>query len=125
AIIGTRLALDRVDEFAAWQRWWERHCLRAAADGGLFPNLYIRRRRSSIEFSWDSRTTEYAPADFAFSDEAGHALVTPAASRDALWDLLDASTAALADRFSGSERLVALRQTVLGVRDNSRTELRS
>ena len=68
-MIAARLPLEHVDAFSTWQRWWQRHCLRAAADGGLFPNLYIRRRRSNVEVSWDSRVTEYAPEGFEFLDD--------------------------------------------------------
>jgi Zn-dependent peptidase ImmA (M78 family) len=124
SMIAARLRLEQVDEFAEWQRWWERHCLRAASEGGLFPNLYIRRRRSNVELSWDSGVTEYAPDGFEFLDEAGHEIIAPASGRDALWGMLDASSAALVGRFPDSDRISALRQKALSLRDDERADLR-
>jgi len=36
----------------AWQRWWHRHALQACRDGGLFPNVFIRRLLDFVEISW-------------------------------------------------------------------------
>ena len=35
-----------------WHNWWERHALQAAREGGLVPNLFVRRWRDLIELSW-------------------------------------------------------------------------
>jgi Zn-dependent peptidase ImmA (M78 family) len=123
-MIAARLAFDDVEGFGTWQRWWERHCLRAAEDGGLFPNLYLRRRRGNIELSWDSRAPEDAPEGFAFLDEAGHNIISPADASEALWGLLDRATEELVNRNGESERLVALRQKALALMDDARSERR-
>lgn len=34
-----------------WE-WTQRHALRAARDGGLFPNIFMRRYRDRVEVSW-------------------------------------------------------------------------
>lgn len=123
-MIAMQVEFDDLDGFGEWQRWWERHCLRAAEEGGLFPNVYIRRRRASIELSWDSRASDHTPDDFAFLDAAGHEIVSPTAARDALWGLLDRTTDELASRNPHSRRLADLRQKTLALVDESRTERR-
>ena len=35
--------------------WWRRHSIRAASEGGLFPDIVLRRFADDIEISWDSR----------------------------------------------------------------------
>ena len=100
-LIARRLRFDDdLDGFARWQRWWERHCLCAARGGGLFPSLYLRRRRGEIELSWDSRRLDYAPAGFGFLAEAGHEYIAPADAETALWGLLDGATSVLQRRWS-------------------------
>lgn len=42
--------------FAPWQDWAARHSLRWAADGGLLPDIFLRRLGDDIEFSWGDRS---------------------------------------------------------------------
>ncbi len=49
-----------------WHNWWERHALQAAREGGLVPNLFVRRWRDLIEFSWGERPVAGAPGGFRF-----------------------------------------------------------
>jgi len=43
----------RQDEWnESWYRWWQRHALWAAREGGPFPDVLIRRFRSQVEISW-------------------------------------------------------------------------
>ena len=57
--------------YGAAQDWYFRHGIRTAAEGGLFPDLFIRRLSDDIEVSWLSNTPEFAGEDFAFSIEPG------------------------------------------------------
>lgn len=48
------VSLKETDEFAwldAWSEWWQRHSMRAAREGGLFPDIYLRRYRDELEIS--------------------------------------------------------------------------
>lgn len=40
--------------FDARQDWWLRHGVRAGADGGLLPHLFLRRLDNDVELSWDN-----------------------------------------------------------------------
>lgn len=35
-----------------WQDWWMRHAIHAASEGGIFPDIVIRRFRDTVELSW-------------------------------------------------------------------------
>src|SRR5260370_15541625 len=48
------VSLKEIDEFNwldTWSAWWSRHCVRSGRDGGLFPDVYIRRYRDQLEVS--------------------------------------------------------------------------
>jgi Zn-dependent peptidase ImmA (M78 family) len=63
------VSLKQVDEFAwldAWSDWWARHSVRSAREGGLFPDLYLRRYRDTLEVSTGAEPLPGIPAEFAF-----------------------------------------------------------
>ena len=49
-----------------WQRWWTRHALRSASEGGLFPDVVLRRFRDSVEISWGPARSAGMPDHFSF-----------------------------------------------------------
>lgn len=51
-----------------WQAWWRRHALRAASDGGLFPDVVFRRSRDSVEISWGRTRSVGMPDEFDFAE---------------------------------------------------------
>ena len=52
-----------------WQRWWLRHCLLACREGGLFPNVVVRRWQDLVEISWGEDRLAGCPAHFQFGLE--------------------------------------------------------
>lgn len=46
--------------------WFRRHCLWACRDGGLVPNISIRRFYEKAEISWTSHSPPGAPSHFRF-----------------------------------------------------------
>lgn len=56
----------RPDHDDGWYQWWKRHNLLSPRSGGLFPNLFIRRWRDRVEFSWNNESIPGAPDGFAF-----------------------------------------------------------
>lgn len=56
-----------------WFDWWERHALRACRDGGLFPDVFLRRVQDYVEFSWANHELPGMPEDFYFTVPAGTA----------------------------------------------------
>jgi IrrE N-terminal-like domain len=47
--------MDNAQVFAPWQDWAARHGLRWAAEGGLVPDVFLRRLGDDIEISWGDR----------------------------------------------------------------------
>ena len=70
--IGAKDAVGR-ESYKATQAWYLRHALRSAAEGGLFPDLFIRRLADDVELSWSSEPPTFAPDGFSFSVEPGQA----------------------------------------------------
>lgn len=54
-----------------WQGWWQRHSLQAAREGGLFPDILLRRWRDEIEVSWNHRPIAGTPDHFRFINGPG------------------------------------------------------
>lgn len=124
AVIACHRALDRTiavtdaagrATYKATQGWYYRHALRSAAEGGLFPDLFIRRVTDDIELSWSAAAPLFAPDGFAFVTEPGVARLPVDDVAGPLWAALDwvahhppvldgadrASWQALADKIGG------------------------
>lgn len=59
---------------AAAESWWHGHALRSAAHGGIFPDVFMRRRINALEVSWGHTPVPGAPADFRFLAPRGRSL---------------------------------------------------
>lgn len=79
-------ALDRYERAQAWAA---RHGWRAAAEGGLLPDLYIRRFLDSIELSWTDTPPLFAPDGFRFVSRAGYAACTIDEVAGPLWEVMN------------------------------------
>ncbi len=53
---------DDFSRFPCWQEWAERHSLRAASEGGIFPDVFFQRMEDEIEISWGDRIQPGADA---------------------------------------------------------------
>ncbi len=85
--IGVKDAEGRA-RYKATQAWYYRHALRSAAEGGLFPDLFIRRMTDDIELSWSAEPPLFAPDGFIFSTEPGVALLPVEDVAGPLWEVL-------------------------------------
>ena len=59
-----------------WHNWWQRHALQAAREGGLIPNLFVRRWRDLIELSWGDSPIAGIPEGFTFGPSMAVPLCT-------------------------------------------------
>lgn len=97
ALFETRFAPRLAGEVASlhweeeWFEWYERHAVRAARDGGLFPNVLLRRFRDRIELSWDDEPLPGTLDDFAFSASRGVARLSPRDVADPLYEVAQAA----------------------------------
>ena len=59
--------------YANAQDWYFRHCVRSAAAGGIFPDMFIRRVADDIEISWSGLPMSFTQDGLAFESGTGHA----------------------------------------------------
>jgi hypothetical protein len=53
SVAGTQM--DDAEVFSPWQEWAGRHSLRWAAEGGMLPDVFLRRMGDDVEVSWGDR----------------------------------------------------------------------
>lgn len=80
-----------------WQAWWQRHALPACREGGLFPDLVIRRAQDRVEFSWGPAGVAGAPDHYRFFASHGFARLDPLMIADTLCKVIDQATSHLLD----------------------------
>jgi len=89
-------------EAFAWDeeryRWRQRHALRTARNGGLLPNVVIRRLRDTLEISWNDEPLAGTPAGFRYSAANGSALLDPEHVANPLYEVIAAAAAYLYTR---------------------------
>lgn len=98
-----------------WQRWWSRHALGTAAEGGIFPRLYIRRWGDLVEVSWRSEGLVGAPDGFRFLVPGGVGRLPSAEVARVLQASVSEATTELLDRYPQSPRLLELRASVAAI----------
>ena len=92
-----------------WQDWWNRHALRAASDGGLFPDVLFRRYRDSVEVSWGRVRAVGMPDSFDFAESSsGVARLFPNDVAEPLYSVLDGACEYLCTLDANSTRIQSL-----------------
>ena len=72
----------------AAQQWYFRHAIAAAAVGGLFPDIVLRRFSDDIEISWTGVSSPFSPDGFAFVSEPGRVYLPVSDVALPLWEML-------------------------------------
>src|SRR5882724_7526214 len=107
-----------------WYAWHGRHALRAARNGGLFPNLILRRLRDYIEVSWSDEQSPGTPPGFRFSLGQGANLLYPSDIADPLYELLTEAVGYLHRQAPESTRLGALKTRVAELAGHTEARVR-
>ena len=116
----------RADEwYRQWQSWWHRHALRAASEGGLFPDVVLRRFRDAVEISWGDAPSAGTPAGHEFLESAGTARLSPQEVAGPLHQVLTEAVHHLAKTNPESDRIDALGRTLRSTREEALAEVRS
>jgi Zn-dependent peptidase ImmA (M78 family) len=113
AVIPTLAVFDESTAYLqeAWEEWWGRHALRSHRDGGIFPDLFIRRARDSVEFSWGNTAVPGTPKDFSFLSSQSVARLEVETVASVLFQALKRAIGYLASKDRRSERLLQLQET--------------
>ena len=108
---------------SAWQGWWKRHAIRAAREGGLFPDVILRRVRDQIEISWGSNRSQGTPSHFTFdAAESGFATFEPREVAEPVYGVVSEVGEYLASIAPASERFRALNREIRALRTPHRDE---
>lgn len=121
------ISLKEVDEFEwldDWIAWWDRHNVRSRREGGLFPDLYLRRYRDTLEISTGAEKLVGIPDEFAFLTPHRRYLASPIQAAEAVYSVLSAGAAELARRLPGSSRVSRLVEQVRSLASGDRNSER-
>jgi len=128
AITRNAPALAAELDIAAWeQEWYDwngRHALRAARDGGLFPNVVFRRVHDQIEISWDGELPAGTPPGFRFNLSQGATLLEPEEVANPLYELATDAVTYLQESVPNSVRLEALQARIQELANLNQSETR-
>jgi hypothetical protein len=118
-----RLALGDIEEFdrlEKWQEWWSRHNLREAADGGIFPDVFLRRWGDQLEVSVGSELPPGTPNHFSYGNVSRTFVVPVRKAAEALHEVINRSAEELLRRRPESSRLARLAARSASVRSDER-----
>ena len=108
-----------------WQGWWSRHALRSASEGGLLPDIVFRRHRDSVEASWGRAKSVGTPVDFDFVESSsGVVRLPPRDVAEPLHAVISEACEYLFSRAPDSERLTALRRSLMALARNNQRQRR-
>ena len=119
---GTRFpppALDEGQESnweSAWHGWWSRHAIRAAREGGVFPDVIFRRFQDSIEISWGDSRSQGVPNHVNFALRPGAVRFEPNSVAEPLYDALEGAAAYLSSVAPHSNRIADLKLAIRRLR---------
>jgi Zn-dependent peptidase ImmA (M78 family) len=91
-----------------WYVWRQRHALHAAREGGLFPEVYLRRWQDKVETSWSNQSPPGSPSGFSFLVPHGRALLHPQEVAGALYAVMRAAVEQLHAWEPNSHRIADL-----------------
>jgi Zn-dependent peptidase ImmA (M78 family) len=113
------VSLKQIDEFEwldAWSEWWKRHSMRAAREGGLFPDIYLRRYRDRLEISTGAEPLPGIPQEFRFLSPNRSYYADPMRSAEIMYQVLSAAAVELRRRLPQSARVEALAGAIADLR---------
>ncbi len=105
-------ALDEQEESAweeSWYRWWSRHAIQAAREGGLFPDLVFRRFQERIEVSTGDTGIQGMPDHVKFAAPSGAARLAPKHVAEPLHEALNGAASYLLSVQPDSKRIINLK----------------
>lgn len=121
------VSLKEIDDFDwldTWSQWWSRHSVRAAREGGLFPDIYLRRYRDRLEVSTGAESLPGIPGEFSFLAPNRSYYADVFNSAEAVFLVLSAATEELRRRIPKSSRVKALADKVAGLSSPAREKSR-
>ena len=106
---------------ATWKQWWNRHSVLAARQGGLLPNVFIRRWQDLIELSWGPVRLAGQPPHYRFLASSGYRRFGVEEVSEALFDVIEGAVAHLRKALPDSRRLEVLQKSADALKSTSPT----
>ena len=100
--------------------WWSRHALLACREGGLLPNVMIRRMRDKIEFSWGPSPTAGSPKHYYFFANHGYARIEPQSVSKHLSSVIGSAIEHLCSEVSDEPAFAELRAEFRRIQNDDR-----
>jgi Zn-dependent peptidase ImmA (M78 family) len=104
---------------ATWTGWWNRHCILAARQGGLFPNVFIRRWQDLVELSWGPVRLAGQPPFYRFLASKGFRRYGVEEVSSAFFDVIEGAVSHLRKTLPHSERIEALERSARALAQTS------
>ncbi|MFJ6213249.1 ImmA/IrrE family metallo-endopeptidase [Streptomyces sp. NPDC092296] len=116
------ISLKELDEFEwldEWTTWWDRHSVRSAREGGLFPDIYMRRYGSSLEVSTGAERLVGIPEEFSFLAPHRRYEIDLIKASDIIYSVLQSASQELLRRLPNSPRIAALIAYIDAIQNDS------
>ena len=107
-----------------WQAWWRRHGILSCREGGLFPDICIRRKRDEIEMSWGRSPLPGSHGSFVFLVPSGVYHLEPEEVADPMYDVLGDALKHLSRQFPKNRRIKAACRGFSKIETSLKTERR-
>lgn len=88
--------------------WWKRHAFRAAAPGAALPDLFIRRNRNAVEFSWGHANLPGVPDQVRFLAPRDRALLDALQTAGTLHEAIGSAITAIRAKAGSNARIDTL-----------------
>jgi Zn-dependent peptidase ImmA (M78 family) len=108
----------------SWFSWWQRHAFQSCREGGLFPDIVIRRWRDCVEISWGSAPIAGTPEGFHFLQPEGVSRQDPRLVAASLFDVLRDAVDYLGQQCPDSGRVRHLSRQVARIRQRNSADKR-
>jgi Zn-dependent peptidase ImmA (M78 family) len=95
-----------------WFAWRDRHAFQSAREGGLFPDVVVRRHRDQVEVSWSDVRLAGAPTHYQWLTTRGVERLTPNDVAEPLFEVLRSAAEYLSQDRPNSARVRQLLERV-------------
>ena len=111
--------ISGLDKRSRIHKWWMRHSIQSASEGGLFPNVVFRRFADDIEVSWDSRDT-MPGSNMTFVEDHGAAILSLGEVHGVLHSFLSDTAKALLTENPSDPEIGAIASAIPSLTDKVR-----
>lgn len=106
------------------RKWTFHHSILTARDGGIFPEIFLRRWQDKVEISWDQPRLPGVPESLRFNYSNGHSRFDPQLVAEPIYTVLQAAITKLLEFQPDSARFKAVSKGLAEIKASSRHHAR-